>query len=236
MTGAVQRWVVVPAAGVGRRMGASVPKQYLDLAGRPVIDYCLGLFLDHPRIAGIAVALDRGDGYWSGTGFADHPRVRQVDGGSERCHSVLNALDHLVGEAGEADWVLVHDAARPCLRMGDVDRLLAALPEHPVGGLLGVPVRDTMKRVEEGGAVLRTVPRDDLWHAFTPQMFRLGLLRRALRSAIDRGSLVTDDASAMELMGLAPLLVEGHADNIKITRPEDLPLARFHLQQQGRLR
>jgi 2-C-methyl-D-erythritol 4-phosphate cytidylyltransferase len=216
-------------------MRAAVPKQYLDLAGRPVIDYSLGLFLDHPLIAGVVVALDPTDDYWLRTAFANHPRVRRVDGGDERCHSVLNSLDRLAREAAKTDWVLVHDAARPCLRGDDVDLLIAALLDHPAGGLLGVPVRDTMKQAGAGGAICRTVPRDDLWHAFTPQMFPLGLLRRALRAALDQERLVTDDASAVELTGLSPLLVEGHADNIKITRPEDLPLARFYLEQQGRL-
>jgi len=225
---------VIPAAGVGRRMGALIPKQYLELAGRPVIDWSLGLFLDHPRISGVLVSLDPGDGYWQQTAFADHPRVRRVPGGAERCRSVLNALDLLARETDEADWVLVHDAARPCLRGGDLDRLLEALINHPVGGLLGVPVRDTMKQVGETGAVRSTVPREDLWHAFTPQMFRLGLLRRALHAALEQGRLVTDDAGAVELMGLEPVLVEGHADNIKITRPEDLLLAGFYLEQQGR--
>ncbi len=216
-------------------MGAPMPKQYLDLAGRPVIDYSLGLFLDHPRIAGVVVALDPTDEYWPCTAFADHSQVRSAAGGSERCHSVLNALDLLVGGADETDWVIVHDAARPCLRRDDLDRLLTGLQEHPVGGLLGVPVRDTMKQVVEGRAVRRTVPRDDLWHAFTPQMFRLGLLRQALRSALDEDRFVTDDASAIELMGLSPLMVDGHPDNIKITRPEDLPLAHFYLEKQGRV-
>lgn len=216
-------------------MRATVPKQYLDLAGRPVIDYSLGLFLDHPLIAGVVVALDPMDDHWLRTAFADHPRVRRVDGGEERCHSVLNSLDRLAREAAETDRVLVHDAARPCLRGDDVDLLIAALLDHPAGGILGVPVRDTMKQAGAGGAIRRTVPRDDLWHAFTPQMFPLGLLRRALRAALDQERLVTDDASAVELTGLSPLLVEGHADNIKITRPEDLPLARFYLEQQGRL-
>lgn len=231
----VRYWAVIPAAGIGRRMGTSIPKQYLDLAGRPVIDWSLRLFLDHPRISGVFVSLDPDDTYWPRTTFAADPRVRPVDGGAERCHSVLNALDILAREADDLDWVLVHDAARPCLRTDDFDHLLVALADHPVGGLLGVPVRDTMKQVGEGGAVRRTVPRDDLWHAFTPQMFRFGLLRRALRATLDRDSLVTDDAGAVELMGLEPLLVEGHADNIKITRPEDLPLAGFHLRRQGRL-
>jgi len=224
----------VPAAGIGRRVGASVPKQYLKLAGRAVIDHVLHLFLDHPRIAGVAVALDSADPYWPTTALASHADIRRAHGGAERCHSVLNALDVLARDAREDDWVLVHDAARPCLRVADLDRLLDTLRDHPVGGLLGVPVRDTMKAAGEGDRVVRTVPREGLWHAFTPQMFRLGLLRQALRQALDAGRLVTDDASAVELMGLAPLLVEGHADNIKITRPEDLPLAHFYLEQQGR--
>lgn len=231
----VRYWAVVPAAGVGRRMGASIPKQYLALAGRPVIDWPLGLFLDHPRIAGVLVALDPEDGFWPRTAFAEHPRVRRVAGGAERCHSVLNALELLVREAEATDWVLVHDAARPCLRREDLDALLATLSDHPVGGLLGAPVHDTMKQAAEDGGVRRTVPRDALWRAFTPQMFRLGLARRALRAALEQGHLVTDDAGALELAGFAPLLVEGHADNIKITRPEDLPLADFYLRRQGRL-
>ena len=216
-------------------MGAPVPKQHLNLAGRPVIDWSLGLFLDHPRISGVLVSLDPGDKFWPRTAFADHPRVRRVDGGAERCHSVLNALEFLIQETEEASWVLVHDAARPCLRRDDLDHLLSALMDHPAGGLLGVPVRDTMKQVGEGGLVRSTIPRDQLWHAFTPQMFRLGLLRQALRAALERNRLVTDDASALELLGIEPMILEGHADNIKITRREDLPLAEFYLGQQGRL-
>jgi len=231
----VRYWTVIPAAGVGRRMGTSVPKQYLDLASRPVIEWSLELFLDHPQISGVCVALDPEDRFWPRMAFANHLRIRRVDGGNERCHSVLNALDLLAQEADVADWVLVHDAARPCLRRDDLDRLLAALPDHPVGGLLGVPVRDTMKQATQGGAIGHTIPRDALWHAFTPQLFRLGLLRRALRAALDQDHPVTDDAAAVELLGLEPLLVEGYADNIKITRPDDLPLADFYLRRQGRL-
>ena len=228
-------WVVIPAAGAGRRMGAAIPKQYLDLAGLPVLEHSLRLFLDHPRIRGLAVALDPTDERWDGLPSARHPVVLRVPGGSERCHSVLNALDALAGRAERDDWVLVHDAARPCLRRADLDRLIATLDGHPVGGLLGIPVRDTMKAADAGGEVQRTVPREGLWHAFTPQMFRLGPLQEALTRALAAGQLVTDDASAMELAGLRPLLVEGHADNLKITRPEDLPLAHFYLTQQGRI-
>lgn len=227
-------WGLVPAAGVGRRVGADRPKQYLDLAGRPVIEHAVRPLLGHPRIHGLVVALDPADGYWQETQLADDPRVCRADGGAERCHSVLNALEFLAGRADPEDWVLVHDAARPCLRASDLDRLIATLEDDPVGGLLGVPVRDTIKESDDRGLAVRTLPRARLWHAYTPQMFRLGLLRQALRSALRAGHLVTDDASAVELLGLTPRLVEGQADNIKITRPEDLSLARFYLREQGR--
>lgn len=229
-------WVVLPAAGVGRRMGSAIPKQYLELTpGRTVIEHTLDLFLDHPGIAGVAVALGAEDGYWERVVYAGHPRVLRAAGGAERCHSVLNALDALAAERAQADdWVLVHDAARPCLRRSDLDHLIDTLRDDPVGGLLAIPVRDTMKRADGSGRVQATVDRASLWHAYTPQMFRLGLLREALRLTLEAGVLVTDDASAMEYLGHAPLLVEGHADNLKITRAEDLPLARFYLEQQGR--
>lgn len=234
MSEAPAYWALIPAAGVGRRLGAAVPKQYLDLAGLPVIEHSLRIFLHHPRIAGVVVALDPADAHWAAMPSANHPAVLRADGGSERCHSVLNGLDLLAARASEEDWVLVHDAARPCLRRSDLDHLMDALHDHPVGGLLGVAVRDTMKAADRANAVSHSVPRDGLWHAYTPQMFRLGPLRALLRRALAAGELVTDDASAFELAGQAPLLVEGHADNIKITTPEDLPLARFYLQQQGR--
>jgi 2-C-methyl-D-erythritol 4-phosphate cytidylyltransferase len=216
-------------------MGSATPKQYLDLAGRAVIDHALDLFVADVRIAGVVVALDPTDRYWEATAYAAHPKVTRADGGAERCHSVLNALEVLGGRARAEDWVLVHDAARPCLRAADLDRLIEILVEDEVGGLLGVPVRDTMKRAEALDRIGATVDRASLWHAFTPQMFRLGHLRDALSDALAANDLVTDDASAMERVGRAPRLVEGHADNIKITRAEDLPLARFYLQQQGRL-
>lgn len=227
-------WAVLPAAGVGRRMGSAIPKQYLDLAGRAVIDHTLDLFVADARIQGVVVALDPTDCYWDSTGHAGHPKVRRVAGGAERCHSVLNALAALAEWAVDDDWVLVHDAARPCLRASDLDALIAALMDETAGGLLGIPVRDTMKQVDGDTRVTATVDRSRLWHAFTPQMFRLGLLRHALQEALAANDLVTDDAAAMERLGHAPRLVEGHADNIKITRAEDLPLARFYLEQQGR--
>lgn len=228
-------WAVLPAAGIGRRMGSPTPKQYLDLAGRAVIDHALELFIADARIRAVAVALDPGDRHWPLTAYAGHPKVIRAPGGAERCHSVLNALEVLAARAQADDWVLVHDAARPCLRPGDLDRLIRTLLDDPIGGLLGIPVRDTMKRAGASDRIGATVDRASLWHAFTPQMFRLGQLGAALRDALAAEDLVTDDASAMERIGRAPRLVEGHADNIKITRAEDLPLARFYLQQQGRL-
>ncbi|WP_342450168.1 2-C-methyl-D-erythritol 4-phosphate cytidylyltransferase [Thiorhodococcus minor] len=228
-------WAVLPAAGVGKRMGSKIPKQYLELSGRTVIEHTLKLFVDHDRISGVVVALGPEDGYWGSTSYAAHPKVLRAAGGAERCHSVLNALLALEGRAEDADWVLVHDAARPCLRLEDLERLIDSLLDDAVGGLLGVPVRDTMKRANGGERIDATVDRSALWHAYTPQMFRLGLLRHALQDALAASDLVTDDASAIERLGQAPRLIEGHADNIKITRAEDLPLAHFHLRQQGRI-
>jgi 2-C-methyl-D-erythritol 4-phosphate cytidylyltransferase len=222
-------WALVPAAGVGSRMGSRRPKQYLELLGRRVIDHTLQRLLGHPRIERLYLVLSSNDGYWAECEYASDPRVVRVTGGDERCHSVLNALRELRAEADPDDWVLVHDAARPCLSEDDLDRLIERLAGHPVGGLLGVPVQDTLKRVSSQGKVRATVPRGNLWQAYTPQMFRLGLLTQALEQALRLGELVTDDAGAMELAGHTPLMVEGHAGNIKITRPADLSLAAFYL-------
>ena len=226
-------WAVIPAAGLGRRMGGERPKQYLELEGRPVIDHAVERMLLHPRLDGLVIALRDDDAWWAGTEFADHPDLARVAGGAERCDSVLNALEQLARRAHAEDWVLVHDAARPCVRRDDITRLVDCLRDDPVGGLLGVPVHDTIKRVGADGRVGSTVPREALWRAFTPQMFRLGMLREALRAALAAGVAVTDEASAMEWAGHAPRMVEGHADNIKITRAGDLDLAAFLLSKQG---
>ncbi len=227
-------WVIVPAAGVGKRMGSSVPKQYLDLGGRPVIDHTIERLLLHPTIDGLYLAISEEDSRWPDTEFAGHPDLVTVTGGAERCYSVFNALTRLLRRARPDDWVLVHDAARPCVRRADIDHLIAMLREHDVGGLLGMPVRDTMKRTDAADRITETVERLHLWHAFTPQMFRLGVLYKAMRDALDAGFLVTDEASAIEWAGLRPIMVEGHSDNLKITRPEDLPLAAYFLERQLR--
>ena len=228
-------WAVIPAAGIGKRMGSEIPKQYLELQGRAIILHTLDRLLAHSSVKGAIVALSRHDGWWENLAPRFDKPVTRVEGGIERCHSVLNALHELSATAADEDWVLVHDAARPCLAQSDLDKLLTTLAEDEVGGLLAVPVRDTMKRAETGGRVIDTVERDNLWHALTPQMFRLGMLRNSLERALEDEQLVTDEASAMEYAGYQPLLVEGSAGNIKVTRAEDLALADFYLQQQDRL-
>ncbi len=225
-------WAVVPAAGKGARMGADRPKQYLELAGRTVLEHTLRRLLDEPRIAGIVVPLAADDPFGQAIVARLGARVVATVGGAERCHSVLNGLD-AVPQAAADDWALVHDAARPCLRAGDLAALIERLEGNPCGGILAVPVRDTLKRCAPDGTIEHTVDRNQLWHALTPQMFRLSVLREALRAALAAQRLVTDEAQAIELAGFVPRVVEGHADNIKITRPEDLPLADYYLRTQS---
>ena len=227
-------WAVVPAAGAGKRMGSELPKQYLLLGDRTVMEQTLDSLLGCQRLSGLVLALSPDDEHWSAieSRYATAP-LQRVDGGAERCHSVLNSLDHLATQTDASDWVLVHDAARPCVRIEDIEQLIATLETGGQGGLLGVPVADTMKRVDDQLAITATVDRDRLWHAYTPQMFRLGELRTALREAIEAGKAVTDEANAMELAGFKPRMVQGSRDNIKITLPADLALATFYLQTRS---
>lgn len=228
-------WAVVPAAGTGQRMGTGIPKQYLTLGGKPVIRHTLEALLASPAVCGIVVALAEGDTAWDKLAPSlGRPLLRSC-GGVERSDSVLNALRDLSGRTRADDWVLVHDAARPCLRREDLEALVRELDADPVGGLLALPVHDTMKQAGADRRVLRTLTRESLWRALTPQMFRIGSLMQALERAAAEGVAITDEAAAMEYAGHAPRLVEGHADNIKITRPHDLALAEFYLRQQGRL-
>ena len=224
---------VVPAAGTGARMGADIPKQYLTLAGQTVLEHSLDVLLACEQIATVVLVLSADDEHWLEIkGRYKDSRIETLRGGAERCHSVLNGLDHLAGTAGDNDWVVVHDAARPCVRQQDIEMLMSSLEDDLVSGLLGLPVADTMKQVDSDSVILKTVERDGLWQALTPQMFRLGPLRDALQQAIASGVMVTDDAAAMEMTGYRARTVEGHADNIKITRPGDLQLAEFYLQSR----
>jgi len=224
-------WVVVPAAGIGSRMQADRPKQYLPLAGATVLEYTLKQLLSHRKVKGLIVSVAEHDEYWPALKLAGDSRVIAVAGGEERCHSVLNGLKKLMIYAGPADWVMVHDVARPCLSHDELDSLFEAAENATVDGfVLGMPVRDTMKQTTSEGIVENTPDRSCLWHAFTPQMFRLGELLAAIDSCLEDGKLVTDEASAMEQCGHSVQMVAGSANNIKITRPEDLPLAEFILK------
>lgn len=216
-------WVVLPAAGVGSRMQADRPKQYLLWGQRTLIEHTLDCFLDQPGLSGLVVALSVDDDWWDELPCARDSRITRTAGGRERADSVLKGLLALrqLG-AADADWVLVHDAARPNLTDSDLQKLIHTLADDPVGGLLAVPVRDTLKQVGDDGRVSATPDRSLFWQAYTPQMFRLGALQQALTDALAAGASITDEASAMEWAGMAPLLVEGRADNIKVTRPEDL--------------
>jgi len=223
-------WCVVPAAGRGTRVGGSIPKQYLPLAGRPLILHTLERLASHPRIAGLMVVLGDNDGRWPGTDLLFGKPVLTTLGGAERCDSVLAGVRALPPEVGDDGFVLVHDAARPCVREGDITRLLdLGIPAG--GGLLGAPLRDTLKRANDAGRSEITEPRDHRWRAFTPQMFRRGELSAALQAAYAAGVTVSDEAMAMERAGFAPLLVEGAEDNIKVTTATDFALAEFLLSR-----
>lgn len=228
-------WAVVPAAGSGQRMGSPVPKQYLPLAGRSVLEHSLCAVLRHPQVAGAVVALSAHDPYWPDWTVLEGKPVLSAVGGAQRADSVLAALNVLVArDDAEACWALVHDAARPCLRLQDLDRLIQRCLCEGEGGLLAAPVRDTLKRVDAAVAAtdqrsLGTQERAGLWRALTPQLFPLQALLAALADAAQSEVQVTDEAMAMERVGARPLLVEGAEDNLKITTPADLALAEFVL-------
>lgn len=219
---------VVPAAGIGSRMQSECPKQYLSIGGKTLLEHALNSLLAHPAVSRIIVAISPEDPYFSTLPIASDPRIMVVKGGKERADSVLAGLKAV----SSARWVLVHDAARPCLHIDDLSRLLAIAATSTVGGILAAPVRDTMKRAEPGKqAIAHTVDREALWHALTPQLFPLELLRDCLVRALNEGATITDEASALEYCGFHPELVMGRSDNIKVTRPEDLALAAFYLTQ-----
>ena len=203
---------VVPAAGFGRRMQTECPKQYLSIGNQTILEHSVHALLAHPRVKRVVIAISPGDSRFAQLPLANHPQITVVDGGDERADSVLAGLK----AAGDAQWVLVHDAARPCLHQDDLARLLTLSDTSRTGGILAAPVRDT-------------VDRNGLWHALTPQFFPRELLHDCLTRALNEGATITDEASALEYCGCHPQLVEGRADNIKVTRPEDLALAELYL-------
>ncbi|WP_428801202.1 2-C-methyl-D-erythritol 4-phosphate cytidylyltransferase [Vibrio kyushuensis] len=221
---------IVPAAGVGSRMQADRPKQYLTINDVTILEHTICKLLSHPRIETVVVAISEDDPYYSTLSIANQPNVIRVAGGKERADSVLSALEY-VNHHSLASWALVHDAARPCVLLSDIDNLIDVSLNHDVGAILACPVRDTMKRSDESKNICTTVDREALWHALTPQMFPVGSLSAALDAASKQNAIITDEASALERLGQAPALVRGRSDNIKITQPEDLALAEFYLSR-----
>jgi len=223
--------VLIPAAGAGSRMGSETPKQYLPLAGHSVITQTLQVFLSCPRISSITVVLSTNDAHWDALEISQNQNINiQRCGGLSRAETVLNGLQSIKDKVAAEDWVLVHDAARPGLSMRMLGKLLDELQDDAVGGLLAIPLADTLKRADSAGRVATTEPRDSLWQAQTPQMFRFDLLKRALIAA---GGAPTDEAQAVEALGYKPKLVAGELRNLKITYPQDLALAEAILRNHN---
>jgi len=231
MSTAPSFWFVIPAAGSGSRMQTSIPKQYLSLLDKTILDHTLSRLVSVPDVAGIVLALSDGDQYFAQSEYFHHPKINCVVGGKERCDSVLSALKFLQHKLTGQDWVLVHDAARPCVSLESIALLKVELTDHPVGGILATPVTDTLKQANADLSIIETIDRSLLWQAQTPQMFRYGVLISALKKVINECN-ITDEASAIELAGLSAKIVKGRSDNIKITLPADLDLAEFILRKQ----
>jgi 2-C-methyl-D-erythritol 4-phosphate cytidylyltransferase len=226
-------WALVPAAGSGRRFGGEVPKQYLQAAGKPLIEHVLGALLSHPAVDGVVVALAVDDARWPGWKQLHGKPVVACMGGRERADSVLAALQALPAHLALDELLLVHDAARPHLHANDITKLIAAATACADGAILAAPVRDTLKRADADRCIAATESRDRLWRALTPQAFHRDLLRRALESARAEGMVATDEAMAVERLGRRPALVEGREDNIKVTMSADLALAEFLLARRS---
>lgn len=221
--------VIIPAAGVGKRMKANCPKQYLKINQTTILEHTVTRLASHPMINKIIIALGAEDEYFAKTHLSEQAKVFVVDGGKERVNSVLAGLNII--EPDEFPWVLVHDAARPCLALNDLDSLIDACLTANIGGILASPVRDTMKRGKDD-LIQATVERVDLWHALTPQMYPTTQLKTAIEQALDAQAVITDEASAIEFSGGKSQLISSSSENIKITHPDDLALAEFIINKQ----
>ena len=235
MTGALERcWAVVPAAGIGTRMESGLPKQYLEIAGVTILEHSVRALLASERVHGVVVALHPDDSRAGELAVFGDKRVQRVSGGEQRSDSVLAALGMLLVQGELDDWVLVHDAARPCLQLAELRRLIDRVCATGTGGILAEPMIDTVKQSGDDDRVLRTLDRRRLWRAQTPQMFRLGPLYAALEGARKQGLSITDESSAMELAGHPVQLIMGSPGNLKVTLPADLDLAGWYLGKEPR--
>lgn len=219
-------FAIVPAAGIGNRMQIDLPKQYISINGKKILEYALTTILNYPKFKKCIVVINKKDTHWPDLQFSS-PHLLTALGGEERCHSVLNGLLALKPFAKRNDWVLVHDAARPLLHQSDIDKLITNLDNHPVGGFLGNPLKNTIKYLDNQR--FETLDRKKLWAAVTPQMFRYHWLENALDFAIKKNQFTTDEANAVELIGQQPKMIEGRVDNIKVTNKEDLNLLYYYL-------
>ena len=223
-------WAVIPAAGIGERVGSKVPKQYLNLHGKTILEHSISAFIQSDRIAGIVFALHSKDSFFSNLRIpSDNLQIHAVAGGETRAQSVLNALNFLQDHAQDDEFVLVHDAARPCLTLSDLHKLIDQCEVNKVGGILAIPMQDTVKQVEANN-IVGTIKRDKIWRALTPQMFKIGMLRDAIKKSFKDNVDITDEASAVEYAGYKPCIVKGDTRNIKVTMTEDIAIAGLFLQ------
>ncbi|MCZ6579371.1 MAG: 2-C-methyl-D-erythritol 4-phosphate cytidylyltransferase [Gammaproteobacteria bacterium] len=225
-------WAIVPASGVGHRMQGQKPKQYLPLDGKTIIEHTLDRLLSFDGIDGVVLVLRPDDRDWQTINYQSEKPLITTSGGELRQHSVFNGLLKLLEQKFDDPYAMVHDAVRPLVCHADLRKLIEAAIDHSAGALLALPITDTLKHQDQDSNIDRTVPRAGLWRAFTPQLFKAKLLHRALEQVIENDREVTDDASAIESLGLRPRLVECNAENIKITWPEDLSLATQILRRQ----
>ena len=223
-------WAVIPAAGVGRRMAHSVPKQYLKVQGKTILEHSLDQLCRCEFVAGVAVGIAANDDYWDLLEIKNEKLLGSYLGGIERIHTVMKGLEFLSGWAAKEDWVMVHDAVRPCVALEDINRLVDQARRLNRSAILATPVIDTVKKVTTQGGIQATLNRDELMLAATPQLFPIARLKQALQSAVDRAILSTDESAAVEMLGDSPLVVRAERSNIKITTSEDLPIAEMILQ------
>tara|TARA_B100000929_G_scaffold290537_1_gene284504 strand:+ start:1097 stop:1798 length:702 start_codon:yes stop_codon:yes gene_type:complete len=224
-------WVVIPAAGIGKRMGSDIPKQYVSVRGKTVIEHTIDNFISRKEIQNICISISESDNYWSTLPISKNKKIITTVGGNERYESVYNGLRALQDKANDDDWVLVHDAVRPCLKKSIIDRLITDISSHDVGGILALPCFETMKRVNNSNEVEETINRETIWRAQTPQVFKYQKLLLAIEKVINENIFITDEAMAMELSNHKPIVILGDENNIKITHKTDLKYLELFLEK-----
>ena len=224
-------WAIIPAAGLGRRMAVATPKQYLKLNGKTIVEHSLEQLCRCEKVAGVVVGVAENDEYWDRSGINNDKLLGTYHGGAQRIHTVLKGLEFLSKWAAKEDWVMVHDAVRPCVGLDDINLLIEQAMQFKCSAILASSVIDTVKKINSQSQIVSTLDRDDLMLALTPQLFPVKLLQQALKSSIDRNILSTDESAAVEMLGEKPLIVKGCRSNIKITTAEDLKIAKLFLNE-----